>query len=321
MSVPNLLRDLNLSDTLLEDPEALIDMEDCWRIIVANQNAIHEESLLLSSRPLKRGTTRLVFSNLTHCENLEQGLETLAETYNIVHGGNYNFVRKRGNHLSYIVDDSDFHYQITPNIFAIEFALLKIHCALSCLTGRQLKLVKMATKRPHLPDHPNHHLHLLDCKLLAAQPRYELVYDVAQAKLPFQVQPHGDIAGNIYADYVALLAAPQTDVEQDRFIQQVLNRIKHAALEGIRSQEMIADHFGMSVATLRRKLERQNITFRDLQDRVNSELAVNYLHDQMLATDVAEKLGYSDVRSFKRAFKRWYGMSPAMYIRQHQFTP
>lgn len=318
MSIAQLLQDLDLPPHFLDNPNALIDMDDCWRIIVANQNAIHEESHLMSTRPLKRGTTRLVFSSLYHCQNLLEGLQILAETYNIIHGGDYNFVRKRGNNLSYIVDDRNFHYSVKPNPFAIEFALLKIHCAVSYLTGRQLKLVRMSSKRATLPTH-HHHLHLFDTKLQVKQDYYELAYQSDQAMLPFRAKEGIDIAGNIYAHYLSMLQRRNRDVYNNTFIQEVMGKIKQGfTLQGTPSQEIIAGDIGMSAATLRRRLSDHGANFQQLLDKVNSELAVNHLHEQLPPADVAEKLGYSDVRSFKRAFKRWYGISPAAYVRHHR---
>lgn len=318
MSLATLLRELDLPPDYLDDPATLINMDDCWRIIIANQNAIDEESHLMSSRPLKRGTSRLVFSSLYHCQTLLEGLQVLAQTYNIIHGGDYNFVRKRGNVLSYIVDDRNFHYCVKPNALAIEFALLKIHCAISYLTGRQLKLVRMATKRKTLPAH-HHHLHLFDTKLLVGRDYYELAYESGQAELPFHIKDQVDIAGNIYAHYLSMLQHRHRDLFDDRFLQQVMNQIRQGSTSpGIADQESVAKEMGMSVATLRRRLSRHQLNFRQLLDKVNSELAVNHLHEQMAPADVAEKLGYSDVRSFKRAFRRWYGLSPAAYAKSHK---
>ncbi len=318
MSTRKLLQQLALPKNTLDDPDALINMDDCWRIITANKNAIHEESLLMSSRPLKRGTTRLILSNLYRCKNLSEGLQSLAETYNVVHGDDYNFVRKHANTLIYIVDDRHFHYQVKPNVFAIELALLDIHFALSILTGQQLKLVRMATKRERLPAH-HHHLKLFDSPLLTGHNYYELAYRADQADLPLQPSQDIDIAGNLYAHYLPRLQthqqARQQEIYGDSFIREVMQKIKQGSnQEKTRTQESIASRLNMSMATLRRRLKDKHCNFQQLLDKVNSELAVNDLHEQMPPADVAERLGYSDVRSFKRAFKRWHGQSPSEYI-------
>ncbi len=312
MSVPSLLEDLDLPMDLLDDPGKRIEMEDCWRIITAHQNIIQEESHLISTRPLKRGTTRLVFSHLTHCQNLHEGLELLADTYNVVHGGNYNFVRKRGNFLSYIVDDEEFHYRDHGNNFALEFALLKIHCALTFLVGRELKTIRMATKRERI-IHDDHHLNFFDCNILFGHPSFELVYDSSESLAPFRQVDEIDLSAHLLDNYLSIAKRGRKDVFENTLVKKVISKIR----QDMRSQEEVALAIGMSVPTLRRKLKLQGTSFRDLLDKVNSELAVNDLLDQIPPADVAEKLGYCDVRSFKRAFKRWHGKSPAAFLKQN----
>lgn len=310
--VQPLLEDLGLSPQLLDDPQARIEMDDCWRIITAHQNIIQEETHLMSTRPLKRGTTRFVFSNLIHCSTLIEGLELLADTYNIVHGGNYNFVRKRGDIVSYIVDDKDFHYREQANNFAIEFALIKIHCVLTYLIGSELTPVKISTKRARI-DHENSHLNFFDCSVNFNHPHYELAYDSKQAQLPFRRVQEIDLSSHLLGNYLSIVRDRQRNVFENTLVKKVMNKIN----QDIRHQEEVAASLGMSVPTLRRKLKYQGTSFRELLDKVNSELAVNDLLDQIPPADVAEKLGYCDVRSFKRAFQRWYGQSPAAFIKQN----
>ena len=311
MSLAPLLTDLGLSPQLLDDPRAKIDMEDCWRIITAHQNIIQEETHLMSTRPLKRGTTRFVFSNLTHCENLLDGLELLADTYNVLHGGNYNFVKKRGDAISFIVDDKDFHYSRKANSFVIEFALIRIHCALTCLVGREIKPLRICTKRKGIA-HDKHHLNIFDCAVNFDHPHYELVYASDRGTLPFNKIDDIGLSSHLLADYLSIVRQRPKVLLEDVLVRKVIDKI----MQGFQGQEEVALAIGMSVPTLRRKLKQQEVSFRELLDKVNSELAVNDLLDQVAPADVAEKLGYCDVRSFKRAFKRWFGVSPAAFLKK-----
>lgn len=312
-----LLQDLGLNTDLLDKPDALIDMEDAWRIIAAHQNAVGEETHLYSRRPLQRGSTRLVFSSLQHCASLEQGLQALADNYNIIHGGQFNVVRRHGATLSYVVDDEHFHYRTQPNPFALEFALLKIHCALSVLIGHPLKLQRMATRRKRVPEH-HHHLLLFDTHIKVGQAHYELAYDGDQAGLRLANSDGIDIAGNLYAHYLSLLR-PRQPLDDDHFVRRVLMLIRDDSARGLHSkQELVAAKLSISVATLRRRLAARSLSFRSLLDEVYKEQAVNLLHERHSLLSIAERLGYSDERSFKRAFKRWYGVSPAAYRNDHQ---
>jgi AraC-like DNA-binding protein len=67
----------------------------------------------------------------------------------------------------------------------------------------------------------------------------------------------------------------------------------------------------MSVRTFRRHLANQNTTFLQILDAVRFELAVRYLKDRDLTTElIAQKLGYSESANFRAAFRRWTGSSP-----------
>jgi AraC-like DNA-binding protein len=70
----------------------------------------------------------------------------------------------------------------------------------------------------------------------------------------------------------------------------------------------------MSVATLRRRLEEESITFSGIVDDVRQGLSKQYLGDQALSvTEIAFLLGFSSVTAFGRAFKRWTGVSPVAF--------
>ena len=66
----------------------------------------------------------------------------------------------------------------------------------------------------------------------------------------------------------------------------------------------------MSVATLRRRLVEEGGSFRALRVETLKSKAESLLKTDLPLVQVAEKLGFSDVRSFSRAFKAWTGSTP-----------
>jgi AraC-like DNA-binding protein len=75
-----------------------------------------------------------------------------------------------------------------------------------------------------------------------------------------------------------------------------------------------ARRLAMSVATLRRRLEEQGTTFSSILDDLRKQLAEQYLTEPRSAiSEIAFLLGFSDVASFDRAFKRWTGLSPSKF--------
>jgi len=69
--------------------------------------------------------------------------------------------------------------------------------------------------------------------------------------------------------------------------------------------DAVARHLKMSPRTLRRRLQEEDITFRDLFDELRMYIAVKYLRDTELAIeDIADAMGFSDAAAFRHAFHR-----------------
>ncbi|WP_339413763.1 AraC family transcriptional regulator [Pseudomonas sp. EA_35y_Pfl2_R5] len=78
--------------------------------------------------------------------------------------------------------------------------------------------------------------------------------------------------------------------------------------------ELIASELNLSGRTLRRRLEDQGSSFRQLQEEVRQALAEELLAIASLSLEeIAERLGYSEVSNFLHAFKRWKGQTPGQY--------
>ena len=70
----------------------------------------------------------------------------------------------------------------------------------------------------------------------------------------------------------------------------------------------VALGLGMSVRTLQERRTASGRSFRSIKDAVRQDLAEKYLrHSAMSATEIASLLGYSDLSSLSRSFRRWTG--------------
>jgi len=70
------------------------------------------------------------------------------------------------------------------------------------------------------------------------------------------------------------------------------------------------------VRTLQRRLREEGTSFAELLDEVRKNLALRYLADARYeAADAAFLLGYAELSTFHRAFRRWTGTSPGEWRR------
>jgi len=79
------------------------------------------------------------------------------------------------------------------------------------------------------------------------------------------------------------------------------------------SAEEIADELALSKRTLYRRLKELGTSISDIRKATLLPIAKNMLSQDLPVSTIAYRLGYSDCRSFARAFKRATDMSPAEY--------
>jgi len=82
----------------------------------------------------------------------------------------------------------------------------------------------------------------------------------------------------------------------------------------------IADELAMSQSSLKRKLADEGNSFSILISRYKQSHAMDMVtSSDIILSDIANILGYSDRTAFERAFKDWFGISPSQ-IRQQVLT-
>ena len=82
------------------------------------------------------------------------------------------------------------------------------------------------------------------------------------------------------------------------------------------SMSEIASALHLGERTLRRRLEEAGTSFREISDRLRAQAAHRLLQQQDLSmAEASRQLGFSDVRAFRRACKRWLGRTPGQ-VRQ-----
>ncbi len=101
---------------------------------------------------------------------------------------------------------------------------------------------------------------------------------------------------------------------EERGLVEAIKDLVLAREGSVPTLEQVAAHFSLSARTLRRHLQRIGISYRGLVDELRYASACRYLSSTGLTVNaIAGQLGYADARSFRTAFRRWSGMTPAAY--------
>lgn len=86
---------------------------------------------------------------------------------------------------------------------------------------------------------------------------------------------------------------------------------------GFLNEDEAAAALFISKRTLARRLQKESTGFRQIRDDILSQQASSYLRDSQLSIEaIAALLNYHDSANFRRAFKRWFQVSPDQYRKQ-----
>ncbi len=103
-------------------------------------------------------------------------------------------------------------------------------------------------------------------------------------------------------------------LQSDNIVAQVKSAIIEHLSCGKVTEDDIAGQLNMSKRKLQLKLAEEGVRFKGLLDDIRANMARIYLKDQQhCLSEIAFLLGFSEVSSFSRAFKRWTGVSPGQY--------
>jgi AraC-like DNA-binding protein len=75
--------------------------------------------------------------------------------------------------------------------------------------------------------------------------------------------------------------------------------------------ERVARRVGVTPRSLQRRLRDDGTSYRELVDTIRHQRALDLIRRGMPFGDIAEHLGFSEARAFRRAFRRWTGLLPS----------
>jgi len=319
VNLREILQGLDLKPELLEGSrDSGIALADYFRILERVSLALHDEGCGLTARPLMLGATDLVLSSLSSCHNLPDVMRSVAHTYNILHGGSYNRVELRADRLTYVIDDTRFPYVSDADpariLFRMNCVLVFLHALLTLVTGDALA---GSLRQVHTKSDRNG-----GCGFSAfwgvpirwSSPFYALDYRAEAAGIAVGSCQPPPSSRAVYRRMIEFAEDQQRVCAPSR---SALSAVYDAFSENIYGEGAVARRAGVSIATLRRRLQAEGLpAFRELRDRALSQAARALLERHTSPSAVAEQLGFSDLRSFSRAFKRWTGATPAAFARQ-----
>ncbi|MGI0116643.1 AraC family transcriptional regulator [Zooshikella sp. RANM57] len=153
---------------------------------------------------------------------------------------------------------------------------------------------------------------LFNCPVLFEQPENSLDISLTDLQTPLQ-QASPALLKTLeqHAQHVVATLTPHNNRLAER-VKAIIRQ--QLSCDGALTKEVVAKQLAMTTRTLHRHLQHEQTTFQQLLDYVRMEQAKSFLKDNtMTIHTIAENLGFTEVRSFQRSFKRWTGLTPSHY--------
>ncbi len=304
-----LLAGSGVSDSELEDPDARISLSS-WNTLIERARALTGEPGLGFYLGLQKRASFYGYLGLaaTSAATLGEALELAVRFSHVVTTALDLRLKVDAGIGSLIVDERVDRGEVR------EVALISLLVGLwqiaSDLTGRDLQgTADLAIPKP---DYFERFAHVLP-EVRFDQPVTQLVFDAALLEIPLR-KP----------DRVALLLGREQcerKLQALGFDRGLVERVRRLLPkpEGFHSLNELAATLHMSPRTLKRRLSAEGESFSELLDRERREKALLLLSSRDLTLEqISERVGYSTVPNFVRAFRRWTGKTPAAFRRANR---
>jgi AraC-like DNA-binding protein len=109
----------------------------------------------------------------------------------------------------------------------------------------------------------------------------------------------------------AAAAARLSQLPAPSLLDEVRSAISDELRHGDVDIERVARRVGITPRSLQRRLRDDRTSYRELVDAIRHQRAIELMQRGVPIGDVAEHLGFSEARAFRRAFRRWTGLLPS----------
>lgn len=192
---------------------------------------------------------------------------------------------------------------------AVEFVLAVICKELRsyCPPGWQPAAVLF---RHAAPTHPEEHRRVFGPQLQFNQDCNALYLDRATLELPVNIRGAG--ARTLMTQWLRL----DGELPDEGATARVEGIVRALLPFAPCTLEDVSRILGMAPRTLQEHLAARGSSFKQIKDAVRADLALNYVRQSALSLSaIAEILGYAELSTFSRSFRRWHGR-PATAFRR-----
>ena len=303
-TLKTLLESIGMPKNLFERTSGYAEPDEFWRLFSAMGVELDDEQFGLGKDPMPSGTTELIIARALHEETLGKAMTAMAHAANIVYRNREMRITHRQNETRVSLKFKGANSKAMQIL--LELTCIPYHSIFCWLVDVPLQAKRIRTSALRSSNTVSL-LAIFDCVIEFHGDGVEIRYPRNVETLPLVNKSLRNWRNDLHQVFLQNMVWRKKNflASQMRFY------VESALRKGITSQSAIAASAAMSVATLRRKLSIERTSFRALADNVLHEKVLDHMETGLSFEEIAEQLGYSDSRSFRRAFRRVFGKNPS----------
>ncbi|MEH6649737.1 MAG: AraC family transcriptional regulator [Motiliproteus sp.] len=309
-SSARLMAEVGISQETLQQPGAVAHEDQMTRLVQLVWAELGDEFMGCTEHPCKPGAFAFMARHVLRYETLRAVLEQGIVFYNLFTDDLRMRLHQRGGVIELEVVFT--RPELDPQHFYQEFWLVIWHRFMSWVIGKPIPLNQVGFSYPKPINHRELKL-LFPCRHRFNRPCMKLSFSAALLALP-PVRTQRELSRFLKNSPADLITIPG---EEASYRARIRSGLLHQGAEILLcpSFDALAEQFNVSSQTLRRKLNSEGTSYPRIKDEIRRDLAIEKLVSQKQSvTEVARLLGFSEPRSFSRAFKSWTGLTPSAYL-------
>ncbi|OUS37408.1 AraC family transcriptional regulator ['Osedax' symbiont bacterium Rs2_46_30_T18] len=208
------------------------------------------------------------------------------------------------------------HPELDPGNFFQEFWLMIWHRFASWVIGRKITLNQIYFPYPK-PGHHHELKNAFPCRHNYSRNGMKISFSSDYLSLA-PVRTQRDLSIFLKNSPADLITIPG---EENNCRAKIRTLLLHQQQQVLCCPdfELLAQSFNVSSQTLRRRLKSEGTSYAQIKDEIRRDLAIEKMLSQTVnIADIARSLGFSESRSFSRAFKKWTDYTPTDYMAKQQ---
>lgn len=303
----DLCKAIGIEPELLLDPESRVPRDVSgmiWREAMDLSDDLYLG--LHAAESVETGPNNLLSHLGMSCRNLHQALMFGAQYQRLVAHGEVLGLSETEEHMHLSLERISGYLEVTRHEIEFMSALVLKFCSVPL--GEPIVPTEIRFKHPAPEDDTREYERVFGgpVRFSCEQDEVLIPKRIAFRKLP-------NYNAHVVAQLEKLVADRVSELESTELRPEVTARVMLALPKGSPDLDEVAASLHMSKRTLQRRLSDESVSFRDVVEDARRSLALEALSDGLSVTEAAQRTGFSEVRPFKRAFRRWTGMTPTEF--------